>query len=313
MSQHKLMVGTRGSALALWQTGHVVERLQALAPDLQVEVKTIQTLGDEVRDRALARVGGKGLFVKEIEAALLAEEIDLAVHSLKDMPTELPEGLCLAAILERADPHDALVVAEGPGHLEGLPPGARVGTSSLRRQAQLLALRPDLRVVDVRGNVDTRLRKLRDGQADALLLAAAGLVRLGRAEAIGQILPADRMLPAVGQGALCVEVRSNDERTQALVGQLDHRATHQATDAERAFLRRLEGGCQVPIGAYAEVSAGTLYLRGLVASLDGSRLLRDEIHGPAGHAALLGTELAEKLLAAGAGALLAEIERNQAT
>jgi hydroxymethylbilane synthase len=186
-----------------------------------------------------------------------------------------------------------------------------VGTSSLRRQAQLLALRPDLRVVDVRGNVDTRLRKLRDGQADALILATAGLVRLGRAEAIGQILPAGRMLPAVGQGALCVEVRSDDERTRALVGQLDHRATRQATDAERAFLRRLEGGCQVPIGAYAEVSGGTLHLRGLVASLDGSRLLRDEIRGPAGQGVRLGVELAEQLLAAGAAALLQEIERGQ--
>jgi hydroxymethylbilane synthase len=311
VSQRKLVVGTRGSALALWQTEHVVERLRAVARDLQVEVRTIQTLGDEVRDRALARVGGKGLFVKEIEAALLAEEIDLAVHSLKDMPTQLPEGLSLAAILERADPRDALVVADGTGDLESLPPGARVGTSSLRRQAQLLALRPDLRVVDVRGNVDTRLRKLRDGQADALILATAGLVRLGRAEAIGQILPAGRMLPAVGQGALCVEVRSDDERTRALVGQLDHRATRQATDAERAFLRRLEGGCQVPIGAYAEVSGGTLHLRGLVASVDGSRLLRDEIRGPAGQGVRLGVELAEQLLAAGAAALLQEIERGQ--
>lgn len=312
MSQHKLVVGTRGSALALWQTDHVVERLQSLAPDLQVEVRTIQTLGDEVRDRALARVGGKGLFVKEIEAALLAEEIDLAVHSLKDMPTELPQALALGAILERADPHDALVVGDGAADLEDLPPGARVGTSSLRRQAQLLALRPDLRVMDVRGNVDTRLRKLRDGQYDALILAAAGLVRLGRADAISQILPVDRMLPAVGQGALCVEVRTADERTQSLVGRLDHQATRQATDAERAFLRRLEGGCQVPIGAYAEVSAGRLHLRGLVSSLDGARLLRDEIQGPAGGAARLGTELAEQLLAAGAAALLQEIERNQA-
>jgi hydroxymethylbilane synthase len=313
VTHQKLVVGTRGSALALWQTDHVVERLQSVAPGLQVEVKTIKTLGDEVRDRALAQVGGKGLFVKEIEAALLAEEIDLAVHSLKDMPTRLPEALSLAAILERADPRDALVAADGVADLDDLPRGARVGTSSLRRQAQLLALRPDLRVVDVRGNVDTRLRKLREGQSDALILAAAGLIRLGRAEAIGQILPVDRMLPAVGQGALCVEVRTADERTQSLVSRLDHLATRQATDAERAFLRRLEGGCQVPIGAYAEVSDGHLHLRGLVASLDGSRLLRDEIRGPAEEAVCLGVELADQLLAAGAAALLQEIERSQRT
>ena len=311
MTKQKLVVGTRGSALALWQTDHVVERLRSLVPGLQIEIRSIKTLGDEVRDRALAQVGGKGLFVKEIEAALLAEEIDLAVHSLKDMPTQLPEALSLAAILERADPHDALVVADGAADLDSLPAGARVGTSSLRRQAQLLALRPDLRVVDVRGNVDTRLRKLRDGQADALILAAAGLIRLGRSEAIGQILPVHRFLPAVGQGALCVEVRTADERTRDLVARLDHLATRQATDAERACLRRLEGGCQVPIGAYAEVTGGLLHLRGLVASLDGSRLLRDEIRGPAGEAARLGAELAGRLLASGAAALLQEIERSQ--
>ncbi|MCL7454175.1 MAG: hydroxymethylbilane synthase [Anaerolineae bacterium] len=311
MTRQKLVVGTRGSALALWQTGHVVQGLRAVAPGLQVEIQTIKTLGDEVRDRALAQVGGKGLFVKEIEAALLAGEIDLAVHSLKDMPTQLPEALSLGAILERADPRDALVVAGEACDVDGLPAGARVGTSSLRRQAQLLAARPDLQVLDVRGNVDTRLRKLREGQYDGLILAAAGLARLGHSEAIGQVLPPERMLPAVGQGALCVEVRAADRTTQDLVAQLDHLPTRQATGAERAFLRRLEGGCQVPIGAYAQVSGDLLHLRGLVASLDGSRLLRDEIHGPADEAASLGAELADRLLAAGAAALLQEIERSQ--
>ncbi|MGC9333887.1 MAG: hydroxymethylbilane synthase [Anaerolineae bacterium] len=311
MTQQKLVVGTRGSALALWQTDHVVEQLQALNPDLQVEVRTIKTLGDQVRDRALAQVGSKGLFVKEIEAALLAGEIDLAVHSLKDMPTQLPPALSLGAILERADPRDALVVRGEAAELDQLPEGALVGTSSLRRRAQLLAIRPDLRVQDIRGNVDTRLRKLREGQYDALILAAAGLVRLGHSEAISQLLPVERMLPAVGQGALCAEVRAADQSTSALVAQLDHLPTHQEADAERAFLRRLGGGCQVPIGAYAQVSGANLYLRGLVASLDGTKIVRDEIQGAASEAAHLGTILAGRLLAAGATVLLEEIERTQ--
>lgn len=309
MLKHKLVVGTRGSALALWQAEYVVKRLKGFVPDLDAETKEIKTHGDQVRDRALSQVGGRGLFVKEIENALLAGEIHLAVHSLKDMPTELPNGLALGAILERADPRDALVVRQKEGSLATMRQGARVGTSSLRRRAQLLAARPDLQVVDLRGNVDTRLRKLRAGEYDAVVLAAAGLIRLGHADAISEYLPADLMLPAVGQGALCVEVRAADEATQALVTLLDHSPTRQVALAERAFLRRLEGGCQVPIGAYAEVNSDQLYLRGLVASLDGARLVRDKVRGPATEAVRLGTELAERILASGGEAILEEAQR----
>lgn len=309
MFSKRVVIGTRGSTLALWQTEHVAEQLRAATRGLDIHVKTIQTRGDLVRDRALSQVGGKGLFVKEIENALSSGEIDLAVHSLKDMPTEQPQRLTLGAVLERADPRDALVLSGGHGDLDSLPPRARVGTSSLRRRAQLLAARPDLQVLDLRGNVDTRLRKLRDGQYDAVVLAVAGLVRLGHADAIGQALPVDLMLPAVGQGALCVEVRGDDEATQSLISPLDHPPTHWATIAERAFLRRLEGGCQVPIGAFAEMGDGQLCLRGLVAALDGSRLVRDEIWGLAEQAETLGTELAEQLLVAGGEEILEEVRR----
>ncbi len=309
MSQHRLVVGTRGSSLALWQTEYVSNLLLAFHHDLDIEVRTIQTLGDRVRDRALSQVGGKGLFVKEIETALLAGEIDLAVHSLKDMPTEQPDGLILGAIPERADPRDALVVHGGTSGLEELPPGARVGTSSLRRRAQVLAARPDLKVLDLRGNVDTRLRKLGEGQYEAVVLAAAGLVRLGHADAITEHLSLETMLPAVGQGALCVEVRSDDGKTHRMIALIDHPPTRQATEAERALMRRLEGGCQVPVGAHATVSGGSLHLQGLVAALDGSRLVRRESRGSADRATQLGTELAERLLAAGGEAILAEVRR----
>ena len=309
MFKQKLVVGTRGSALALWQTEHVIQRLKTAAPALAIEVKTITTEGDVKRDRPLSQVGGKGLFVKEIEQALLTGEIDLAVHSLKDMPTGQPQGLTIGAVLERADPRDALVTQEVGGGLAALAAEARVGTSSLRRRAQLLAARPELQVFELRGNVDTRLRKLRAGEYDAVVLAAAGLIRLGYANAIGQTLPVDVMLPAAGQGALCVEVRVGDEATAAMTAVLDHPRTSQATQAERALLRRLEGGCQVPVGAYAEVADDQVHLRGLVASLDGTRLVRDEITGPAAAGGQLGTELAEHLLAAGADAILEEIRR----
>ena len=305
----RLVVGTRASALALWQTGYVIDQLCATRHTLEVEVKTIKTQGDKVQDVALSRVGGKGLFVKEIEEALLSRKIDLAVHSLKDMPTVQPAGLVLAAILERGDPRDALVLYEGEGDLYTLPAGARVGTSSLRRRAQLLAARPDLDVVDLRGNVDTRLRKVREGEYDAAVLAAAGLERLGHGMAISQHLPVEVMMPAVGQGALCVEVRADDVQTREWVGCLDHTPTRQATDAERALLRWLEGGCQVPVGAYGRVIDAELHLRGLVAAVDGDRVVRDAISGPAREAERLGFELAERLLEAGAREILAEVRR----
>lgn len=274
-----------------------------------MQLKIIQTHGDRVRDRALSQVGDKGLFVKEIENALLDGQIDLAVHSLKDMPTGQPEGLALGAILERADPRDALVVHGGTGDLATLPRGARVGTSSLRRSAQLLAARPDLLIRDLRGNIDTRLRKLREGQYDAIVLAAAGLIRLDRAGDISQILSTDLMLPAVGQGALCIEIRTGDETTHTLLASIDHPPTRQATLAERAFLHHLEGGCQVPIGAYAEVNDRQLYLQGLVASLDGARIVRDEIRGPTAGADRLGRELAGRVLTAGGREILEEVRR----
>jgi hydroxymethylbilane synthase len=307
MDDATLIVGTRGSALALWQTNHVVELLRAVRPDLKIVIRTIQTQGDMVRDRALSQVGGKGLFVTEIENALSSGQVDLAVHSLKDMPTEQPDGLALGAILERADARDALLVRHGTGDLFALPTSARVGTSSLRRKAQLLAARPDLQVLDLRGNVDTRLRKLREGQYDAVVLAVAGLERLGLAGAISQVLPLDLMLPAVGQGALCVELRTGDATSRDLVSGLEHGPTRQAADAERAFLRRLEGGCQVPIAAFAGVGGQELILQGLVAAPDGSHLVRDEIRGPTASGDRLGQVLAERLLSAGGEAILEEV------
>jgi hydroxymethylbilane synthase len=310
MSKHALTIGTRGSTLALWQAGHIKERLQTGNPNLRLQLRKVKTRGDLVRDRALSQVGGRGLFVKEIENALLDREIDLAVHSLKDMPTELPGELSLGAILERADARDALVFRGGQQELSELPNGARVGTSSLRRRAQLLSERADLEILDLRGNVDTRLRKLYAGEYDAVVLAAAGLQRLGHAEAIGQSLPVEVMLPAVGQGALCVEVRAEDEDVRRLLAPLDHPPTRQAARAERAFLHRLEGGCQVPIAAYGQVDGNQLRLRGLVASPDGSRLVKDEFRGPANEAVRLGTELAEQLLDSGAREILEEIRRD---
>jgi hydroxymethylbilane synthase len=309
MSRQTLIVGSRGSALALWQANHVIKRLQVTNPELDTQLKTIKTQGDLVRDRALSQVGGKGLFVKEIENALLAGEIDLAVHSLKDMPTEQPRGLALGAVLPRADARDALVTRRQQTDLAGLPEGAIVGTSSLRRKAQVLALRPDLQVHDLRGNVDTRLGKLRSGQYDAVVLAAAGLIRLGHADEIDQYLPPHLVLPAVGQGALCIEVRADDAATRNLLAPLDHAPTRLATTAERAFLHRLEGGCQVPIAAYGQVEGDQLHLWGLVAALDGSQLVKEEILGPVEEPVGLGAKLAEQLLAAGGGVVLEAIRR----
>lgn len=310
MSKDTLTIGTRGSALALWQARHIMERLQAGNPHLRLQLSTIKTHGDLVRDRALSQVGGRGLFVKEIENALLDREINLAVHSLKDMPTELPGELMLGAILERADARDALVFRGGQKDLSELPRGSRVGTSSLRRRAQLLSERADLEILDLRGNVDTRLRKLYAGEYDAVVLAAAGLNRLGHVEAIGQCLPVEVMLPAVGQGALCVEVRADDEMVRTLLAPLDHLPTHQAATAERAFLHRLEGGCQIPIAGYGQVSGNQLRLRGLVASPDGSRVVKDELSGPPDVAVRLGTDLAEQVLDAGGREILEEIRRD---
>lgn len=300
----KLVVATRKSPLALWQANHVAQALRETA-GCEVELLPLVTQGDRILDAPLARIGGKGLFVKEIEEALLEGRADLAVHSLKDVPTVLPPGLVLGAILEREDPRDALCA---PRHqrLDALPQGARVGTSSLRRRAQLLARRPDLEVVEIRGNVGTRLSKL-EGEVDAVILARAGLVRLGLEERITETIPAEVMLPAVGQGALAVEIREDDETTKRLLERLEHPETRDAVRAERALLARLEGGCQIPLAAHAVVEGARLRLEARVAQPDGSRLLVAEAAGEREQAEAIGVRAAEELLAQGADEILAAL------
>jgi hydroxymethylbilane synthase len=301
---NSLVIGTRGSKLALWQAEYTAATLRRLHPGLEVTLQIISTKGDRVLDRALSAVGDKGLFVTELEQALEAGAIDLAVHSCKDMPSAQPPALVLAAFPERADPRDALVLPGGSS-LDDLPLGAVVGSSSLRRASQLAALRPDLHIRTVRGNVDTRLRKLHDGEYDALILACAGLDRLGLSAHISARIAPEQMLPAVAQGALAIETRADDARTRALLAPFDHAPTRACVLAERALLRRLEGGCQVPIAAYAELLAdGALRLRGLVGSLDGTTLVRAEQHGDVAAPEALGYAVAEALLADGGAALL---------
>ncbi len=300
-----LRVGTRGSKLALAQTGWVITQIRKRFPDLAVDTVIIKTKGDKITDVPLARIGGKGLFVKEIEEALLREEIDLAVHSLKDVPSELPRGLELVAFPEREDPRDALI-GSGVKSILDLPRGARVGTSSLRRQAQLRRLRPDLRILPLRGNVDTRLRKLQEGQYEAILLAEAGLRRLGiSVERVS--LPTEEMLPAVGQGILALEIRSDDVETREIVSFLHHPETAFCAQAERAFLRRMEGGCQVPLAAHARLSDGQLYLEGFIADPEGRRFYREGLTGSPQEAEDLGFRLAEILLSRGGREILEEL------
>jgi hydroxymethylbilane synthase len=272
----KLRIGSRGSQLALWQANHISAVLRARGHEVEIEV--IHTTGDKITDVALAKVGTKGMFTKEIEEALADGRIDLAVHSLKDLPTELPKGFEIAAITERQDPRDAFC-SKRYSRIEDLPHGARVGTSSLRRQAQLKAIRPDLDIHPLRGNVDTRLRKLEQGEYDAIILASAGLKRLGKTELIQQIIPADIMCPAAGQGALGIEIREGDAKTRDMLMFLNDSNARAATTCERALLNSLGGGCQVPIGAFAEVRDGGLHLNSIVADPDGSRVLRDSRDG----------------------------------
>jgi hydroxymethylbilane synthase len=293
-----LVIGSRGSALALWQARWVQGRLAELGRG--AEIRIIRTTGDRITDVPLARAGGKGLFTKEIEEALLAGEIDLAVHSLKDLPTELPAGLAIAAVPEREDPRDAVVGRR----LSELSPGAAAGTSSLRRSAQLKRLRPDLVIESVRGNVDTRLRKLDEGQFEAILLASAGLRRLGCEGRIAELLEPEQMCPAAGQGALAIETREEGE-ARALCVRLEHAETRSAVNAERSVLRALGGGCQVPIGAHARVGGGRLRLLALVISADGAESVGDSEEGEAADAEQVGRSLGERLLAAGAARLLA--------
>lgn len=349
--KNKIVIGTRGSKLALWQAEWARSQLQDLYPDLRVEIKKIKTTGDRVLDVPLAKVGGKGLFVKEIEEALLRGDIDIAVHSMKDVPTELPDGLHLCAICKREDPRDAFIppLFHSPLNLRGnevglqrfkdLPKGAVIGTSSLRRSCQLLNIRPDLRIEQLRGNLDTRLRKLDEGQFDAIILAASGVKRLGWTERIAEILEPEIILPAIGQGAIGIECRINAELINNLIKPLNHPETAECVNAERAFLKRLQGGCQVPIAAYARIEhriqntddrtqmtdnrkqqkanrkmevgtfwvAPLLVMDGLVGSISGDRIIRGCVEGSPADAGSLGVTLAEDLLSKGADAILAEV------
>ncbi|MDF2500361.1 MAG: Porphobilinogen deaminase [Anaerosporomusa subterranea] len=305
---NQLVIGARGSKLSLWQANHIADLLRAAHPQLEVSIKTFVTKGDKFLDAPLAKIGGKGLFTKEIETAMLLGEVDLAVHSLKDMPAELPPGLMIAAVTKRHDPNDAFI-SNTYASLECLPQGAKLGTSSLRRKAQILSKRTDLNIEDLRGNVDTRLRKLDNGEYDAIVLAVAGLKRLGLGGRITQVLPREICLPAVGQGALAIETRSDDATIQDLVACLEDNATRQAITAERAYLQVLEGGCQIPVGVFGQIVGGELKLQAVILSLDGTKKISDVIYGNCDDAAVLGRELADRMLAAGGSNLLAVLAK----
>ena len=301
-----IRIGTRGSALALQQTRLVVDRLNAAWPDMTVEVVEIRTMGDRIQDVPLAKIGDKGLFVKEIEEALLSGRIDWAVHSVKDLPSELPEGLSVGTLAARSDPRDVLVARQGLT-LSTLPGNAAIGTSSLRRRAQLLHWRPDLSIVPLRGNVDTRLRKLETEGLDGIIVAAAGLMRMGWEARISEIIPPEICLPAVGQGALGVEMRRDNREAQALFRPLTSDVAQATVTAERSFLAHLQGGCQVPIAAWAVAEEERLYLRGMISDVNGLTLLRDERWGVLNAPEQLGEDLAEALLRRGGDAILRDI------
>ncbi len=302
MSKNTLRIGTRKSKLALWQANYVKERLESKG--YSVELVLITTTGDKILDAPLAKIGGKGLFVKEIEEALLRGDIDLAVHSLKDVPMVLPEGLILGAITEREEPFDVLISRDGRG-LHELPEGAKVGTSSLRRQVQIKRKRPDLRVETLRGNVDTRLRKLEEGLYDAIVLAYAGVKRMGFEERVSQVL--EDFIPAVGQGSLAIEIRQEDKRVYEAIAFLDHRESRIRAECERAFLRELQGGCQVPIGAYAWLEGEKLKLKAFISDLEGKRFLEGVEEGDLHQVEQVGKKLARRLLEEGGKAILEEV------
>lgn len=306
MSEDILRIATRKSPLALWQAHYVSKMLQYHHPELKVELVTMVTQGDKILDTPLAKVGGKGLFVKELEVGILEGRADIAVHSMKDVPVEFPTGLHLAVICEREDPRDAFV-SNNFKSLEELPQGARLGTSSLRRQSQIAALRPDLKIIDLRGNVNTRLKKLDDGEYDAIILAAAGLKRLEFDDRITQYIGTDVCLPAIGQGAVGIECRSDDAHVHNLIAPLNDYKTQIRVTAERAMNERLQGGCQVPIAGYAEFEHGLIMLRGLVGQVNGEKIIRGDIAGPAENAEELGVVLAEDLLSRGADKILNEL------
>ena len=302
-----IRIATRKSALALWQAEHVAALLRPLAAVDAVELVPLSTRGDEILDKSLQKIGGKGLFIKELELAMQNGDADIAVHSMKDVPAEMPDGFCIAAVLERANHADALV-ARDDYRLDTLPDGARIGSSSLRRQAQLKLRRPDLVIEPLRGNVNTRLAKLERGDFDAIILAAAGLERLGLQEHISQQFTTDEMLPAAAQGVIGIECLASSEALLEVLGQLSHETTVQTTAAERAIALTLQASCQSPVATFARIDDGAMSVTAMVAMPDGSRMIRDAVNGPAEEAEALGIRLADKLLASGAGELLAELE-----
>jgi len=306
---NKITIGTRGSPLALWQAHWIKSQLESVHDDLTVELVKIKTSGDKIQDVPLAKVGGKGLFTKEIEESMLRYETDIAVHSMKDVPVKLPPSLTLSVVTEREDPRDVLI-SRNDLKLNDLPKGAKVGTGSFRRTTQLLHYRPDLEVVPMRGNVQTRLNKLESEGLDAIILAAAGLIRLDMADHITEYIEPEIMLPGGGQGAVGIESRKEDLRVMNRIFPLDHEETHQALEAERSFLTRLEGGCQVPIGVYAMINGDTLHLRGLVGSLDGKQIIKAERKGSVEDPGSIGIQLAGEILEMGADKILKEVYGN---
>lgn len=303
--KRKYTIGTRGSALALWQTDFVKTELEKRFPEAAFDVRIIKTTGDRILDTSLSKIGDKGLFTKQIETALTGGEIDLAVHSLKDLPTVQPENVVIGAVSARETPNDVFIAARYDS-IDDLPRGARVATGSLRRRSQLLNYRPDLEIVEIRGNVPTRIEKFLAADLDGLILAYSGVHRLGLDAHIKQIVPVEIMLPAVGQGVMAIESRENDAEISAMLTAINDRSVAACVTAERAFLRSLEGGCQVPIGAFAEIAGEDIYLRGFVGSLNGTITIRDSMSGQSGEAKSLGERLAEKVLQKGASQILSE-------
>ena len=304
----EIIVGSRDSALAMWQTNWVVDTLSKLNPDYTFRIVSMKTHGDKILDVALAKIGDKGLFTKELEVAMLNREIDLAVHSMKDLPTELPEGLTIGAMCERVDPRDVVISRNGIP-LAQLPQGALIGTSSLRRCAQLLNYRQDLQLEPLRGNLNTRMAKLERNNLDAIILAAAGVERLGWGDRITERISTEVCLPAVGQGSIGIEIREGDQEVFNLVQTINHAPSRAAITAERALLKKLEGGCQIPIGALGTVDGDQLTLKGVVAGLDGQEVIRDQISGPVGEAAALGKKLAARLVEMGADRILKAVRQ----
>lgn len=308
---HNICIGTRGSELALWQTYHVKALLEARFPGITVEIQKIKTTGDKILDAPLAKIGDKGLFTKELEIALLDDRVDIAVHSFKDVPTLVPDGLIIAAVLEREDVHDVFIANSKKSHrtFMDLPANAVIATGSLRRKCQLLKARSDIQIVEIRGNLNTRLTKLDSSDWDGMILAKAGVTRLGWEQRITDILPFELMLPAVGQGALAIEIRAGDQRTEEMLGTLHHHPTAATVTAERALLRYLEGGCQIPIGAYGQIIGDNLRLDALIGSLDGKRIVRGLKTGTMANAEQIGIDLANELFNRGGREILMEFRK----